>query len=132
MDLITRPRAGQNNVVTHWQGRDTWAGRILPRPQGGGNNNNHNNDPFATLGSRGDFPYPTLDPYLRDLLAECMACQWHRRPDLRSLIDRVLIGASMGPQAYSSIPGAAERETDESIRGVLQTLVYDAEPDADA
>lgn len=107
MNLIARQGEGLD-ISKHWQGRDTRAGRILPDEQG-----NH--------------PFPTLDPWLRDLLAECMAHEWHRRPELRTVIERAEIGARMPPAAYNFPPGALARETPEYIRGVLQTLIYDAD-----
>ncbi|KAK7754223.1 hypothetical protein SLS62_003800 [Diatrype stigma] len=110
VNLICRRGEG-GDVTTHWQGRETRAGRILP--DAAGNN-----------------PFPTLDPWLRDLLAECMAREWHRRPDLRTAIERAEIGARMPPAAYTFPPGALARETPEYIRAVLKTLVYDADPNA--
>ncbi|KAI1344452.1 kinase-like domain-containing protein [Xylariaceae sp. FL0016] len=68
--------------------------------------------------------YPGLDDAFRDLMARCLAEDHARRPTLAEMLAAAREGAAKGAEAYA--PNDAD-ETDEAVRGALQTFVYDAD-----
>lgn len=94
--------------VQLWKGYYTYAYMILPHPETGHEGLTH------------------LDPELRDLIANGMACEPHLRPPLREMLRRAQAGAA---KPASSYPRGNLEEADWVIDGVLQQILYDA-PDA--
>lgn len=105
VELITRrPYAGLGTI---YRGLQTMASEIVPDPTGRN-------------------PYPTLDPWMRDCLAQCLAVDPQLRPDLGSALFTGEIGAALGAGAYQFPPEAYVRESDELITHALKVLVFDA------
>ncbi|RYP09316.1 hypothetical protein DL764_001363 [Monosporascus ibericus] len=68
--------------------------------------------------------YPMLDEELRDLLARCLAIQPDHRPRLQEMLQT--IETAVKTKTAGAFGSYHTRETDETIKNVLQILVYDA------
>lgn len=104
--IITRQPFRAPEVIMEYQGYYTAATPLLPSAFGVSN-------------------YPTIDPWLRDNLAPCLAIDPQFRPDLAALLSRVEISARMPAAGYPFQPLGPHYESDHFIKNLIKLLIYD-------
>ena len=73
-------------------------------------------------------PRPFIDPYLRLIVAACMASNPKQRPTLAQLEGWVYTAIhEFTPANYGHLPGGAVKETDESIREIVTGCILNAQ-----
>lgn len=123
INLIARQVVQVEKTVSAYKGYRTHATEILPpQPENSGN----------------DYKYATLDPQLRDLIAQCLAQDPGERPGLAEML-RVVQAAATGTVPETEMLAAAAtsspppdesesvNETDEAVHAFLKKALYDAE-----